>query len=242
MLRGIFVTGTDTGVGKTFVGAALATFLKERGIDVGVMKPAETGVVDPEAPRYSADAARLVAAAGVDDPPDLVVPYRLREPLAPAVAAELEGRAISAEVVLSAYAELRRRHQFLIVEGAGGIAVPFNEDLDMAGLARALDLPLLTVSPAGLGAINQSVLTAEYARGLKILGILLNLRRQVPDIAERTNPRIIAQLTDLPIYGPLDLLTPAEDSKLPNERAAIDAIKRTCPELVEFFARAAFAG
>src|SRR5947209_16684052 len=111
------------------------------------MKPAETGVADPEAPRYSADAALLAAAAEVDDPPDLVVPYRLREPLAPAVAAELEGRIISVEVVLSAYTELRRRHKFLIVEGAGGIAVPFNEDLDMAGLARTLDLPLLVVSP-----------------------------------------------------------------------------------------------
>lgn len=234
VLRGIFVTGTGTGVGKTFVGAALAALLKERGLDVGVMKPAETGVADPEAPCYSADAALLAAAARVDDPPDLIVPYRLREPLAPAVAAELEGRKISAEVVLSAYAELRRRHEFLIVEGAGGIAVPFNEDLDMAGLAQALDLPLLVVSPVGLGAINECVLTVEYARGLEILGVLLNLRREVPDIAERTNPDIIARLTGLPTYGPLDLLTTTgRDSKPSDDQAAVEAVWRACLGLID---------
>jgi dethiobiotin synthetase len=203
------------------------------------MKPAETGVEKSEVPRYSADAARLVSAAGVDDPPDLVVPYRLREPLAPAVAAELEGRTISAEVVLSAYAELQRRHEFLIVEGAGGIAVPFNEDLDMAGLARTLNLPLLVVSPTGLGAINQSMLTVEYARAhrLEILGILLNLRRKVPDLAERTNPGVIARLTGLPTYGPLDLLAHQVGApKSLNEQAVVEAVRRACTGLVEALA------
>jgi dethiobiotin synthetase len=241
-LRGIFITGSGTGVGKTFVGAALAALLRERGIDVGVMKPAETGVPDPEATRYSADAARLAEAAGIDDPPDLVVPYRLHEPLAPAVAAELEGREISVKVILSAYAELRRRHEFLIVEGAGGIAVPFNEDLDMAGLAHVLDLPLLVVSPTGLGAINQSMLTVEYARarGLEVLGILLNMRQKVPDIAERTNPDIIARLTGLPTYGPLELLAPARSSESSGNRAAVEAVRHACPKLVEAFVEVAF--
>lgn len=229
------MTGTDTGVGKTFVGTALAALLEERGIDVGVMKPAETGVADPEAPHYSEDAARLVAAAKVDDSPDLVVPYRLREPLAPAVASELEGRKISFQVVLSAYAELQSRHEFLIVEGAGGLAVPFNEDLDMAGLARALDLPLLVVSPTGLGAINGSVLTVEYARArdLEISGILLNLRQKVPDLAERTNPRVIARLTGVPIHGPLDLLASAQDTGSPGTREIVEAVRLACPGLVE---------
>ena len=235
------MTGTGTGVGKTFVGAALATLLKERGIDVGVMKPAETGVADPYASRYSADAALLAAAAGVDDPPDLVVPYRLREPLAPAIAAEVEGRKISAEIVLSAYAELSRLHEFLIVEGAGGIAVPFDEDLDIAGLIRALDLPLLVVSPTGLGAINGCVLTVEYARArrLEIPGILLNLRRKVPDVAEHTNPRVIARLTGRPVYGPLDLLIPERDTELSGSQAAVEAVRRACPGLVEALSVAA---
>ena len=205
------------------------------------MKPAETGVEDPETPRYSADAARLAAAAGVDDPPDLVVPYRLREPLAPAVAAELGGRTVSTEVVLSAYAELQRRHEFLIVEGAGGVAVPFNEDLDIAGLIRAFDLPLLVVSPTGLGAINGCVLTVEYARarGLGILGILLNLRQKVSDAAENTNPGVIVRLTGLPVYGPLDLLIPERDIELPGSQAAIETVRRACPELVEALVGAA---
>ena len=208
------------------------------------MKPAETGVEDPYAPRYSEDAARLVAAAGVADPPELVVPYRLREPLAPAVAAELEGRVISSKAVLSAYAELQSRHEFLIVEGAGGLAVPFNEDLDMAGLARALDLPLLIVSPTGLGAINGNVLTVEYARarGLEVFGVLLNLRGESPDVAEHTNPRVIAGLAGVPVHGPLELLAPAGAFESPSNRAAAEAVWRTCPELVEALAGATSVG
>jgi dethiobiotin synthetase len=199
------------------------------------MKPAETGVEDPGASRYSEDAMRLVAAAGVDDPPDLVVPYRLREPLAPVVAAELEGRVISSKAILSAYAELQSRHEFLIVEGAGGLAVPFNEYLDMAGLARALDLPLLIVSPAGLGAINGNVLTVEYARArnLQILGILLNLCGELPNIAERTNPRIIARLTGVPVHGPLDLLAFGEDPGSPLGAEILEAVRRAYPGLIE---------
>ncbi len=204
------------------------------------MKPAETGVEEPYAPRYPTDASILAAAAGVDDPPNLVVPYRLREPLAPAVAAGFEGRTISAEAVFSAYAELSRRHEFLIVEGAGGIAVPFNEDLDMAGLARAFDLPLLVVSPAGLGAINGCVLTVEYARarGLEVSGIVLNLRQKVPDLAERTNPGTIAHLTGLPIHGPLGLI-PSRNSEPSGGRDAVEAVRRLCPGIVETLVRAA---
>jgi dethiobiotin synthetase len=208
------------------------------------MKPAETGVENPHAPHYSPDAARLAAAAGVEDSPDLVVPYRLREPLAPAVAAELEGREISAEVVLAAYAELQRRHEFLVVEGAGGIAVPLNGDLDMAGLALALGLPLLVVSPTGLGAINGSMLTIAYARarGLKVSGILLNLRGESPDLAELTNPRVIAELTGVPIYGPLDLLLSTGTSEPPEDRSAVEAIRHKCPGLVEALVEAIYAG
>lgn len=195
------------------------------------MKPAETGVEDPRAPTYSADAALLATAAGVEDPADLIVPYRLREPLAPAVAAGLEGRKLSLEVVRTAYSELSRRHEFMIVEGAGGIAVPFNESLDMAGLASALGLPLLVVSPVGLGAINGCVLTVEYARGrgLEILGILLNLRGTPPDLAEQTNPHVIARLTGVQIYGSLERL----DRAGPLERSVMETVRRSFPELVE---------
>lgn len=230
-LPGVFVTGTGTGVGKTFIGAALAALLRERGVDVGVMKPAETGVGDPKAPRLSEDAARLAAAAGVDDPPDLVVPYKLRDALAPSIAAEREGREVSVEVVLAAQDELRRRHGFLIVEGAGGLAVPFGGGLDMAGLAGAMRLPLLVVAPAGLGVINHAVLTIEYAHasGLEVLGTLLNLRGSPPDLAERTNPAVLARLTGLPVYGPVDKVR-HEPS---DERAAVEAVRRSGLALVE---------
>ncbi len=205
-----------------------------------MMKPAETGVEDPEESRYSEDAARLVAAAGVDDPPELVVPYRLRHPLAPAVAAGLEGRGISREVVLTAHAELQLRHEFVFVEGAGGLAVPFDEELDMAGLALALGLPLLVVAPAGLGTINHGVLTVEYARarGLQVRAFLLNLCGTPPNLAESTNPAVLARLTGIQVYGPVDRLT-LEDAGTPADAMAVEAVRRGAPGLVEALAGAA---
>lgn len=218
MTDGVFITGTDTGIGKTYVACALAVLLRERGVDVGVMKPAETGV-PAEWTGYPEDAARLVGASGADDPPDLVCPYRLREPLAPAVAAELEGCRISIEEIRKAYAELSSRHELMIVEGAGGLAVPLNGEADMAGLAKELGLPLLVVAHASLGAINHSVLTVEYARqrGLETLGIVLNLCPEIPGPAERTNPRTIANLTGRPVHGPLPrVYSDLADAEEPN--------------------------
>lgn len=223
-MGGIFVTGTDTGVGKTYIACVLAGLLHQRGVDVGVMKPAETGVADGES--YPEDAARLAAASGVTDSLDLVCPYRLREPLAPAVAAELEGRRIRIEEIRRSYAELASRHELVIVEGAGGLAVPFDGKLDMAGLARELGLPLLVVARAGLGTINHSVLTLEYARQLELetLGIVLNLCAEPPGLAERTNPKTAANITGLPVYGPLPEVPPDSEEAPPDFRSALDEL------------------
>ena len=121
-MRGVFVTGTDTGVGKTFVACTLARGLREAGIDVGVMKPVETGV--PEA--GPEDARALRAAAGVDDPLELVCPLQYRLPAAPEAAARAESRVASLDPILNAFERLARRHAFMLVEGAGGLLVPFD--------------------------------------------------------------------------------------------------------------------
>jgi len=161
--RGYFVTATDTGVGKTFVTAGLAAALRARGRDVAVFKPVQSGALadDP-----AGDAALLGA--------DCV--YAFLAPLAPLVAARAEGRRIELEPILERAQKLEQEHEILLVEGAGGLLVPLSDNLDVAGLAAALDLPLIVVARAGLGTVNHTLLTIEAARarGLEVAGVVLN--------------------------------------------------------------------
>ncbi|MFO0689489.1 MAG: dethiobiotin synthase [Myxococcota bacterium] len=171
-MRGLFVTGTDTNVGKTFVGCALARGLRAAGIDVGVMKPAETGV--PESGPLDASALRI--AAGVDDPIEDVCPERFALPASPEVAARAEGRGVSLAAIRTAFSRLAGRHDFMLVEGAGGLLVPLDRETDMADLARELGLPVLLVTRARLGTINHTrqSLACAAARGLEVFGVVIS--------------------------------------------------------------------
>src|SRR5205823_6125393 len=165
------------------------------------MKPVQTGALRTPDGLIAPDARFLTAAAGGTDPPELVCPVCLEPPLAPSVAARLEGRAISVRAIMAAYDELRRRHECLIVEGAGGLAVPIARTYLMRDLAREMALPLLVVARPGLGTINHTLLTVEFARasGLEVLGVVISDYPSVADLAERTNPEAIAGLVDVPI-------------------------------------------
>lgn len=176
-MRGLFITATDTGVGKTEVACALVSGARAAGLDVGAMKPAQSGV-EPGVPT---DADRLHAAAGGADPMALVCPYAFAPPLAPGVAARLAGVEISLGAILDAARALAARHAALVVEGAGGLLVPLTPRESYADLAAALGLPVLVVARAGLGTVNHTALTVEAlrARGLAIAGVVLN--RTAPD-------------------------------------------------------------
>jgi dethiobiotin synthetase len=203
-MQGVFITGTDTGVGKTFVGACLAASLRERGIDVGVMKPAETGCVLRKGVLVPRDALKLIKAGGVDDPLDLVNPYRFRDPLAPAIAAVREGNMIEIRRIISAFRTLARKHACMIVEGAGGIMVPLTTSYHYLDLAKVLNLPVLVVARPGLGTINHTLLTimALRSRRLRIAGIVINhCSRKRPGLAERTGPPVIERMSGVPIIG-----------------------------------------
>jgi dethiobiotin synthetase len=192
-VRGLFVTATDTGVGKTEVACALLREARGRGLDAVPMKPAQSGVVAGE----PSDAERLLEAADGVEPLSAVCPYSLAAPLAPAVAARLEGVEISFGRVVDGARALGERHDAVLVEGAGGLLVPLTERETYADLAVALALPVLIVARAGLGTVNHVALTVEALRrrGLAIAAIVLNRTGPEDDPSVPTNAGEIARLT-----------------------------------------------
>ena len=166
MGNGIFVTGTDTGVGKTLVSSALVRRLVQTGRSVGVMKPVETGVL-PEQLSES-DAGRLMAAAGVSDGIDEVSPYRFPAPLAPFAAASAQGSVIEMQEIMRRYERLAARDSCVVVEGAGGLLVPMGKDWDMRDLIGRIGLPVVLVGRAGLGGINHALLTSLCGDGCRV--------------------------------------------------------------------------
>jgi len=200
--RGFFVTGTDTGVGKTIVAATMARLLRHKGVNVGVMKPVTSGCRQEQGGLVSDDALLLCRAAGLVCNDD-IAPYALREPLAPAEAARLDGVLIDAERIRACYDRLSATHDVVIVEGAGGLMVPLAEGLLISDLIRTLELPLLVVARPGLGTVNHTLLTCCCARhlGLSVAGIIVNNYPQFPDLAEKGAPRQIEALSGAPLLG-----------------------------------------
>ena len=200
---GIFITGTDTGVGKTVVAAGLALALKARGIKVGVMKPVATGCYGPDNRLISQDAVYLFEAAE-NEYPRLTNPSRFRHPLAPNVASAIEKRPVNIDEIHRAYQELQKHYDFIIVEGIGGLLVPITNDYFVANLIKEFKLPLVIVSRGGLGTINHTLLTLDAAviRGFEIRGIIFNRIPAVNySIAEITNPKVIHELTGVQVLG-----------------------------------------
>ncbi|WHZ21523.1 MAG: Dethiobiotin synthase BioD [Nitrospira sp.] len=201
------MTGTDTGVGKTVVSAALVRRLVQAGCSVGVMKPVETGV--RAGAQDAGDAGRLMAAAGVEDTLDLVSPYRFHAPLAPFAAACEEERSIDRERILRRYERLTSRYACVVVEGAGGLLVPMGSDWSMRDLIGRLQLPVVLVGRAGLGGINHALLTLESLEraGIGTLALVLNETRPASTSYEQeqvaSTVALLRERAGVPVLGPL---------------------------------------
>jgi dethiobiotin synthetase len=189
------VTGTDTGVGKTLVGATLARALRRRGRDIGVYKPLQSGGIRRGGVLVATDAQILRDAAGIDDPIDQIAPHRFEEELAPIALLERQGRELSLSGILAGYTRLCEQHDRVLVEGVGGLAVPLFGTVTTVELVRQLGLPLLVVARAGLGTVNHTLLTLSHAEraGLEVLGVVFTRTAAVPDGSEATNPELIAR-------------------------------------------------
>lgn len=200
----LFVTGTDTGVGKTVVTAAIAALAVAGGRRTAVFKPAQTGV----GPADPGDIDFVRAVAGESSLLRTACGYRLRAPLAPSVAARFEGAAIAPSRVGAAYRTVAKDAEVTLVEGAGGLLVPLADDYSMADLARDLGLRVLVVARPGLGTLNHTALTVEAARarGLDVIGIVISGFPAAPDLAARTNPAEMVRLAQAPLLGALPAL------------------------------------
>ena len=213
-IRGCFVTGTDTGVGKTVVACAIVRGLRRRGIDAGAMKPVETGV----GPAGPLDAIALRAAAGGGDPLDDVCPQRFAMPAAPTVAARREGREVDEAAIDQAFGRLAARHDFMVVEGAGGLRVPATANRSMADLAAHWQLPLVLVARAALGTINHTRLTLEAAArsGLEVKGLVISHSAGPLDPADAANLALLLEDPGAPLLGVIPPLAageqPADDA------------------------------
>lgn len=218
--RGFFVSGTDTGVGKTVAACALVRGLRARGLDLGVMKPIETGV----GAAGPLDAQALREAAGVDDPLDEICPQQFSLPAAPNVAAAAEGREVDLDLLSQCFAQLAGRHALMVVEGAGGLLVPIADACDMGDLAGQLGLPVIVVARMGLGTINHTLLTLRELdrRGLALAGVVLcEADGPLPEPERANLEHLRAQLGRL-LVGEIGRLGPGE---LPGKDAlAIDRL------------------
>jgi dethiobiotin synthetase len=199
-VNGLFVTATDTGVGKTVLTAAIALGLRARGIELGVAKPIQTGGAAADA---TGDAAVLRGWLGLKESPQEICPFSFVAPLAPLVAARLEARELVLDDVTEQVLGLAARHDALVVEGVGGLLVPVGPGWDVADLAVALGLPVVVVARPGLGTVNHTLLTlsAARSRGLEVVGVVLNGRRDEDDASVGTNPDLIASLGDVTVLG-----------------------------------------
>lgn len=207
-MRGLFITGTSTGVGKTAVAAGLAWALGKRD-NVGVMKPFATAN-KPFSKKYrSKDTALLAKAAGVKDPDHELNPFFYALPASPLVASQIRGEAPpSIEKALQALQNLAKRHDFMIVEGIGGIMVPLTESESVADFAKRSGLPVIIVSSPALGTLNHTLLTLMACKefGINVRGIIVNNMPKKPNIVDQKAPKMMERLTGVRVLGVLPFI------------------------------------
>ena len=207
MNLGVFITGTDTGVGKTLVTAALALRLKKRGLTVGVMKPIETGVSAGSAAQ--SDAARLRSIIESEETLRAICPYSFELPLAPLAAAQAERQPISLDTIRKVYRPLSSRYDAMVVEGVGGVHVPITAISTVLDLIKQLRLPVIVVGRSGLGGINHALLTIETLRRrrIRLIALVLNrthsVRSALARAQERSTVEILRKQAGVPVLGPL---------------------------------------
>lgn len=212
MSRGVFITGTDTEIGKTVVARLLTAGLAESGAAVAVMKPVAAGCEQTADGPRNTDALELMAVSNVDAGYELVNPYALAPPVSPHLAAAGAGIEIGLGHIRQCYETLAARSDWVVVEGVGGWRVPLSETADVADIARALDLPVIMVAGMRLGCLNHTLLTEDAIRvsGARLLGWVANCREPDDFGLEQCIETLKARMA-APLLGVVPRLDDPED-------------------------------
>ncbi|HAK89448.1 MAG: dethiobiotin synthase [Nitrospirae bacterium GWC2_46_6] len=228
MSKGVFITGTDTGVGKTVVSAAIIRAMIKKGVKAGAMKPIETGCIKTRGKGLiPSDGIFLKEMAGMDDPINLITPIRFEHPLAPMVASKIEKRPIEIKKIFDAYKLLSKEYDFMVIEGVGGLLVPIAKRQKAKGrkvyfvadLIKDLKLSVVVVARPTIGTINHTLLTVNYAlrEGINILGVIINFNNPPENsLAEKTNPEVLKELCPVPIIGMLPYIEDITKNNIEN--------------------------
>lgn len=207
MAKGIFIIGTDTGVGKTVVTAGLMHLFLSKGYNACYFKPISSGMIKQFNVLVPADTCFVKAVSGLEEDEHNINPVSFETPVSPHLASRIEGRAIDMDLIKGALQSLKSRYDYIIAEGCGGIAVPLRDDGFMLHqLIRELGFACLIVARAGLGTINHTVLTVEYARGLglEIRGVIMN--GYTGSFMEDDNIEMVRKLAGVPVLGTVPAL------------------------------------
>ncbi|MBF0343165.1 MAG: dethiobiotin synthase [Nitrospirae bacterium] len=231
-MKGFFITGTDTGVGKTIITAIVALALQERGLRTTVIKPIETGCMLSGQGLVPPDGLFLKNILNLDDDIDRITPVRYALPLAPLVAAKLENREVDLQRLRRCFAELNT-YEAVVVEGIGGLMVPITEDYFVYDMIKELGLPVILVAAAGLGSINHTLLSIDFMKSHNIstAGLIINHNVSYHGIANRTTPDTISRLSPINIIATVPFI---RNIDYPNLKAFTKVLNRDLLSIIYY--------
>jgi len=226
-LRGVFITGIDTEIGKTEIACGFAWLLRKNEIKVGVMKPFATSSKIYSKDYKSQDTAKLAKAAGVGDPDETLNPVFLPLAASPLMAAEISHKPINLKKVFEKFMLLKKKYDFIVVEGIGGVMVPITNKVSLLHIVRKMNLPVIIVSRPKLGSINHTVMTINACREFKvpIVGIIFNQMPIRPNIVESMTPFYIERLTKTKTLSVIPFMDICNSKKIGSYLRDIELIK-----------------
>ncbi|MEW6192123.1 MAG: dethiobiotin synthase [Bacillota bacterium] len=229
-LPSLFITGTDTGVGKTIVSALISLIYRAAGATVAYLKPVETGTARVGEDLIPGDTTFVASLLELNEPEEMLCPYRFEPAASPHLAARLANRKIKPTVIEECFKYLERRYNAVIVEGAGGLLVPLKPGYLMADLVRDLGLPLVITARPGLGTINHTLLTiaAAVQAEIPVAGVVINRYPENPDPVAKDNPRTISSFSGIPVLALVPEI-PGLDPRRPH-RALLEETARSLEE------------
>ncbi|HEY7226579.1 MAG TPA: dethiobiotin synthase [Nitrososphaeraceae archaeon] len=234
-LQGVFVTGTDTEIGKTTIASGLAWLLCRNKIKVGIMKPFATSSLIYSSHNNSQDTAVLAKAANIGEPDQILNPIFFPLSASPLMAAEILNKTVNLRAVTQKFNFLKKKYDFILVEGIGGIMVPITTRVSLQDIIRKMNLPIIIVSRPRLGSINHTILTINACKETKIpiLGVIFNQMPKHPNIVESLTPKYIEKLTHIRTISIIPNMDKCNFKKIGSYLGKNAIIKNLISELID---------